>query len=198
MSFYTSGQSAEMIINGFKHKVYTRAPIERKKFVIDRKPKNVYTKPLGMIEDNIEMHHTTTLALKTGALNWRDVPTGVSTGIDLGVWAVPEWHSQLPLRGMNYERNVDSHIKFLKKNFKPIKKGKSKMYYVQLIAGHRVYKSSPEVLVKWYGYEYPTWEAFANVKHTANAQEYAKDEGLTFKDNCIVVKIDDEVSEEIV
>ena len=193
MSFYISGQSAEMIINNFKHKVFTRAPKAEIKVEIKPKKKKI----MFQMEENLEMGETLDIANNQRVKGWADVPTGVSTRINLGKWPAPEWDKNIKHRGLTYQANKWHHFKNLEMKFKPFKKGKSMMYNVQLIAGHRVNKSVPEVLVKWYGFECPTWEAWSNVKNTVNAKAYAYDESLTFEDKCIVVKIDDEVSEEI-
>jgi hypothetical protein len=154
------------------------------------------------MEENLEMEETMALATKQGVKDWMDTPTGVSTGIDLGKWPKPNFKFGYGKPGMLSYRSPESHyedyVYYFEKKYKPIKKGKSKMYNVQFVAGHRVNKSSPEVLVKWYGFECPTWETWSNVKNTVNAKAYAKDESLTFEDKCIVVKIDEEISEEIV
>jgi hypothetical protein len=153
--------------------------------------------PVIEIEENLEMQETLDRALKQNAKDWLTVPTGVSTGIDLGAWPAPKWLEDYPHRGLMFQSRLHHHFKRLETLYKPYtRKGKT-MYHVQLIAGHRVFKSKPEVLVKWYGYEYPTWEDWNNVKDTINAKDYAKTESLTFEPNCIIVKIDDEVSEEL-
>ena len=196
MSFWTfKGPTATFITNGVTQSVYTRMPTGEFKVDYKLKPEPKKKKSIVFnMEENLEMEETMTLATKQGVKDWMDTPTGVSTGIDLGKW---------PRGGVKWAPGTEKHqqnfVDFLKKKYKPIKKkGKSKMYNVQFIAGHRVNKSSPEVLVKWYGFECPTWEAWSNVKNTVNAKAYAKDESLTFEDKCIVVKIDEEVSEEIV
>lgn len=195
MSFWTfKGPTATFITNGVTQSVYTRMPTGEIKvdYQLNPEPKKKKSVVFNM-EENLEMEETMALATKQGVKDWMDAPTGVSTGIDLGKW---------PRGGVKWAPGTEQHQKnfvdFLKKKYKPIKKGKSKMYNVQFIAGHRVNKSSPEVLVKWYGFECPTWEAWYNVKNTVNAKAYAKDESLTFEDKCIIVKIDEEISEEIV
>lgn len=120
-------------------------------------------------------------------------PTGETFGISKKhIWPVyePRWtgnEEAFCAEKKRYERD----IKIMQLLFDD---GNS---HVEYLAGHRMYKSKPEVLVAWMGYTGLTWELWENVKDTDMAKNYALINHITFNQDHFIVKHDDEVSEEI-
>jgi hypothetical protein len=127
-------------------------------------------------------------------IDFMNVPTGHPTGI-----IKPEYPVVLPRVTGNdaafriEQQRYKDEIKAMKKKYE----SGDGSFHVEFIAGHRVYKSKPEVLVAWYGFKDLTWELFENVASTSQFRFYTIDYGLTFNEDHIIVQHDHETFEEI-
>jgi hypothetical protein len=123
-----------------------------------------------------------------------DALTGAATGLKKHPFPVKPAHWKfLSSNKQSFEADCLRYAR----EVEDMKKTYAGAFHVQYIAGHRMYKSKPEVIVAWYGYSDLTWELWKNVKETTMAKKYADENNIAFFHDHISIKHDHDFSEEI-